>query len=35
VKGAVSKHRAKGTIDRTNHNATITIALGLTASPAP
>ncbi len=35
VKRAISKHRAKGTIDRTNHNATITIALGLTASPAP
>jgi hypothetical protein len=35
VKRAISKHRAKGDIDRTNHNATITITLGLTASPAP
>jgi transposase IS4-like protein/DDE family transposase len=35
VKRAISKHRAKGAIDRTNHHATITIALGLTASPAP
>ena len=35
VKRAISKHRAKGAIDRTNHNTTITITLGLTASPAP
>lgn len=35
VKRAISKHRAKGAIDRTNHKATITIALGLTISPAP
>lgn len=35
VKRAISKHRAKGAIDRTNHKATITIALGLTNSPAP
>jgi hypothetical protein len=35
VKRAISKHRAKGVIDRTNHKATITIALGLTNSPAP
>ena len=35
VKRAISKHRAKGAIDRTNHKATITIALGLTSSPAP
>ncbi len=35
VKRAISKHRAKGPIDRTNHQATITIALGLTNSPAP
>lgn len=35
VKRAISKHRAKGAIDRTNHKATITIAMGLTSSPAP
>jgi hypothetical protein len=35
VKRAISKHRAKGIIDRTNHKATITTALGLTSSPAP
>jgi Insertion element 4 transposase N-terminal/Transposase DDE domain len=35
VKRAISKHRAKGIIDRSNHKATITIALGLTSSPAP
>ncbi|GGL21462.1 transposase [Mangrovihabitans endophyticus] len=35
VKRAISKHRAKGTIDRTNHKATITITLGSTSSPAP
>jgi hypothetical protein len=35
VKRAISKHRAKGHIDRTNHHATITITLGLTPSPEP
>ena len=35
VKRAISKHRAKGDIDRTNHNATITITLNLTRSPEP
>jgi len=35
VKRAISKHRAKGDIDRTNHHATITITLGLTTSPDP
>jgi hypothetical protein len=35
VKRAISKHRAKGTIDRTNHNATIAITLGLTTNPEP
>jgi hypothetical protein len=35
VKRAISKHRAKGPVDRTNHQATITITLGLTNSPAP
>jgi len=35
VKRAISKHRAKGHIDRTNHRATITITLGLTPSPEP
>jgi len=35
VKRAISKHRAKGAIDRTNHKASITIALGLTSSPTP
>jgi hypothetical protein len=31
VKRAISKHRAKGVIDRTNHKASITISLGFTA----
>jgi hypothetical protein len=35
VKRAISKHRAKGDIDRTNHRATITITLGLTPRPEP
>ena len=35
VKRAISKHRAKGNIDRTNHPAAITITLGLTPSPEP
>jgi len=35
VKRAISKHRAKGDIDRTNHHATITITLGLTTNPDP
>ena len=35
VKRAISKHRAKGHIDRTNHPAAITITLGLTPSPEP
>lgn len=35
VKRAISKHRAKGTIDRTNHQANITITPGWTNSPAP
>lgn len=35
VKRAISKHRAKGPIDRTNHQATITITTGLTNSPGP
>ncbi|MFG2000996.1 IS4 family transposase [Spirillospora sp. NPDC048911] len=39
VKRAISKHRAKGTIDRTNHQATITINVliepELTAAPGP
>jgi hypothetical protein len=39
VKRAISKHRAKGTIDRTNHQAAITINVltepGLTAAPGP
>jgi hypothetical protein len=39
VKRAISKHRAKGTIDRTNHQATITIDVlnepELTAAPGP
>jgi hypothetical protein len=35
VKRAIFKHRAKGNIDRTNHQTTITITLGLTTSPDP
>jgi hypothetical protein len=37
VKRAISKHRAKGTIDRTNHRTTthITITTGLTTSSTP
>lgn len=39
VKRAISKHRAKGTIDRTNHRATITINVltepELTTAPSP
>lgn len=37
VKRAISKHRAKGDVDRTNHQATIstTIRPGLTTSPEP
>jgi hypothetical protein len=35
VKRAISKHRAKGIIDRTNHQATITITTGSTTSPDP
>jgi hypothetical protein len=37
VKRAISKHRAKGDIDRANHHATITITIkpGLTTSPEP
>jgi hypothetical protein len=37
VKRAISKHRAKGTIDRTNHRTTIhvTITTGLTTPPPP
>jgi Insertion element 4 transposase N-terminal/Transposase DDE domain len=36
VKRAISKHRAKGTIDRTNHpTATVTITTRLTTSPEP
>jgi hypothetical protein len=36
VKRAISKHRAKGTIDRTNHPAaTTTITTRLTTSPEP
>jgi hypothetical protein len=36
VKRAISKHRAKGDIDRTNYQATITITItGLTTGPEP
>lgn len=37
VKRAISKHRAKGTIDRTNHHATIAVKIinELTADPGP
>ena len=37
VKRAISKHRAKGHIDRTNHEAAITITIkpSLTTSPEP
>jgi energy-coupling factor transporter ATP-binding protein EcfA2 len=37
VKRAISKHRAKGTIDRTNHHATISITITptLTTGPEP
>jgi hypothetical protein len=36
VKRAISKHRAKGDIDRTNYQATITINIaGSTSGPEP
>jgi hypothetical protein len=35
VKRAISKHRAKGTIDRTNHQATIAITTASTTNPDP